>query len=78
MSIPAGHGKAAAPGDRGRSGAAEQESIRLGAGRRRRARHMKLRRRAGRRGEWAVGLEAAASGFAWAAVGKKKKRCGVE
>jgi hypothetical protein len=39
---------------------------------------MKLRRRAGRRGEWAVGLEAAASGFAWAAVGKKKKRCGVE
>ena len=60
-----------APGDRARSGAAEQESGGLGA-RRRRARHGKPRRMGGTGGEreWWSELEAAASGFAWAAVGK--------
>lgn len=65
-----------APGDRGRSVAAEQESGGLGA-RRRRARHGKPRRmgEGEREREWWSELEAAASGFAWAAVGKSS---GVE
>lgn len=64
---PARHGEAVTADDRGRSGAAEQESGGLGA-RRRRARHGMPRRMGGR--VYGVELEAAVSGFAWAAVGK--------